>query len=53
MILRSNYQTYKGKYCEVFGDVSTVSFYPNKHITTGEGGMVLTNNKIYVKSQVT
>ena len=38
-------QTYKGKYCGSFGDVSTVSFYPNKHITTGEGGMVLTNNK--------
>ena len=25
-----------------FGDISTFSFYPNKHITTGEGGMVLT-----------
>jgi perosamine synthetase len=28
-----------------FGDVSTFSFYPNKHITTGEGGMVLTNDE--------
>ena len=28
-----------------FGDVSTFSFYANKHITTGEGGMVLTNSK--------
>ena len=27
-----------------FGDVATFSFYPNKHITTGEGGMVLTND---------
>lgn len=38
-------QTYKGKPCGSFGDISTVSFYPNKHITTGEGGMILTNNK--------
>lgn len=38
-------QTYKGKMVGSFGDISTFSFYPNKHITTGEGGMVLTNNK--------
>jgi len=37
-------QTYKGKPCGSFGDVSVFSFYPNKLITTGEGGMVLTNN---------
>ena len=37
-------QTYKGKPCGSFGDISTFSFYPNKHITTGEGGMVLTND---------
>lgn len=37
-------QTYRGKPCGSFGDVSTLSFYPNKHITTGEGGMILTNN---------
>ncbi len=30
--------------CGSFGDVSTVSFYPNKHVTTGEGGMVLVND---------
>nr|WP_121270554.1 DegT/DnrJ/EryC1/StrS family aminotransferase [Pedobacter schmidteae] len=36
--------TYKGKPCGSFGDISTFSFYPNKHITTGEGGMVLTND---------
>lgn len=35
---------YKGKKCGSFGDISTFSFYPNKHITTGEGGMVLTNS---------
>jgi perosamine synthetase len=34
-------QHYKGRPCGSFGDVSTVSFYPNKHITTGEGGMIL------------
>ena len=34
-------QTYKGRPCGSFGDVSIFSFYPNKHITTGEGGMVL------------
>jgi perosamine synthetase len=27
-----------------FGDIATFSFYPNKHVTTGEGGMVLTND---------
>lgn len=37
-------QTYKGKPCGSFGDLSTFSFYPNKHITTGEGGMIVTND---------
>ncbi|MFZ1749164.1 MAG: DegT/DnrJ/EryC1/StrS family aminotransferase [Saprospiraceae bacterium] len=37
-------QTYNGKKCGSFGDISTVSFYPNKHITTGEGGMVFTDD---------
>lgn len=35
----------KNKMCGYYGDVSTFSFYTNKHITTGEGGMILTNNK--------
>ena len=38
-------QKYKNKKCGSFGDLSTFSFYANKHITTGEGGMILTNNK--------
>lgn len=38
-------QTYKSKMCGSFGDISIFSFYPNKHITTGEGGMLLTNDK--------
>lgn len=43
-------QTYKGKKCGSFGDISVFSFYPNKHITTGEGGMVLTDDEeIYEK----
>jgi len=37
-------QTYKGRPCGSFGDISTFSFYPNKHITTGEGGMILTED---------
>lgn len=32
-----------------FGDISCFSFYSNKIVTTGEGGMVLTNNKNYYK----
>jgi perosamine synthetase len=37
-------QEYYGKKCGSFGDISTVSFYPNKLITTGEGGMVFTDD---------
>ena len=43
-------QTYFNKKCGSFGDLSVFSFYANKHITTGEGGMILTNNrKLYIK----
>ncbi|MBR8834038.1 MAG: DegT/DnrJ/EryC1/StrS family aminotransferase [Stigonema ocellatum SAG 48.90 = DSM 106950] len=38
-------QTYKGRPCGSFGEISTFSFYPNKHITTGEGGMLLTDDE--------
>ena len=37
-------QDYNGAPCGSFGDLSTFSFYPNKHITTGEGGMIVTND---------
>ena len=37
-------QTYKSIPCGSFGDLSTFSFYPNKHITTGEGGIVVTDD---------
>lgn len=36
---------YKGKVVGSFGDVSAFSFYGNKIVTTGEGGMCLTNDK--------
>ncbi len=35
---------YKGKYTGTFGHLSTISFYPAHHITTGEGGAVITND---------
>jgi perosamine synthetase len=42
-------QTYRGadgltRAVGSFGDVVALSFYPNKHVTTGEGGMVLTSD---------
>ncbi len=39
-------QTYKGAPCGSFGDISTFSFYPNKHVTTGEGGMIVTDDEL-------
>jgi len=36
---------YKGKRVGSFGDISCFSFYGNKILTTGEGGMCLTNNE--------
>lgn len=35
---------FQGKLTGSFGDISTLSFYPAHHITTGEGGAVLTNS---------
>ena len=35
---------YKGRRCGGLGDISCFSFYANKIVTTGEGGMVLTNS---------
>jgi len=49
--------TYFGKYVGSFGDISTFSFFGNKTITTGEGGMVASYKKeiidraVYLKSQ--
>lgn len=38
---------YKGKPTGSFGDISVFSFYTSKVITSGQGGMVLTNEKKY------
>lgn len=35
---------YKSKKAGLFGDTSVFAFYPNKQITTGEGGMIVTND---------
>ena len=35
----------ENKFAGTLGDISTYSFYANKTITSGEGGMVITNNK--------
>jgi len=40
---------YKGKKVGSFGDISCFSFFGNKVITTGEGGMCITNNKEYAE----
>ncbi len=38
---------YKGKLVGSLADLSVLSFHPVKHITTAEGGMILTDNKEY------
>lgn len=39
--------TYKGKKIGALSDMTMFSFHPVKHITTGEGGIITTNNKEY------
>jgi perosamine synthetase len=36
---------YKGEKAGTFGEVATFAFYPNKQMTTGEGGIIVTDNK--------
>ncbi|QIL21426.1 DegT/DnrJ/EryC1/StrS family aminotransferase [Thermomonas sp. HDW16] len=43
-------QTYRDQPCGSFGDISTFSFYPNKHVTTGEGGMVLADDDVLAET---
>ena len=38
--------TYRDRYTGTFGQISTCSFYPAHHITTGEGGALLTNDPL-------
>ena len=40
---------YKKRRTGSLSDMTVFSFHPVKHITTGEGGMVLTNNKVFYK----
>ena len=40
---------YKGRHVGTFGDISTFSFFGNKTITTGEGGMVISNDKTLIE----
>src|SRR5947207_1605999 len=35
---------WRGKHAGLFGDAAIVSFYPVKHITTGDGGMFVTRH---------
>ncbi|MEW5896126.1 MAG: aminotransferase class I/II-fold pyridoxal phosphate-dependent enzyme [Nanoarchaeota archaeon] len=37
--------THHGRKVGTFGDVAVFAFYPNKQMTTGEGGMIVTDNK--------
>ncbi|MFE0876937.1 lipopolysaccharide biosynthesis protein RfbH [Streptomyces smyrnaeus] len=41
--------TYDGRPAGTFGDLATVSFYPAHHLTTGEGGCVLTSNLVLAR----
>jgi dTDP-4-amino-4,6-dideoxygalactose transaminase len=41
--------TYKGKYAGTLGLAGAFSFHPRKSITTGEGGMVTTNDTAYAE----
>ncbi len=40
---------YKGKKLGTIGDIGCFSFFSNKNISTGEGGMLITNNDQYIK----
>ena len=42
-------QSINNKLCGTFGAISTLSFYANKHITTGEGGALLINDEQYIE----
>jgi len=40
---------YDGRYAGAFGDIATFSFFGNKTITTGEGGMLTSNNQTLIQ----
>jgi perosamine synthetase len=41
---------YQGRRCGSFGQISILSFHPRKIVTTGEGGMVLTDEEEYART---
>jgi perosamine synthetase len=41
--------SYRGKPAGTFGDMSCFAFYPNKQMTTGEGGMIVTDDERLAK----
>ncbi|MDP4093169.1 MAG: UDP-4-amino-4,6-dideoxy-N-acetyl-beta-L-altrosamine transaminase [Bacillota bacterium] len=43
---------YKGKKAGTISDMTTFSFHPVKHITTGEGGAILTNSREYYEKMI-
>lgn len=40
---------YKGRKCGAIGDIGCFSFFPNKNLATGEGGMVFTRNRTFAE----
>jgi perosamine synthetase len=42
--------TWNGTHVGLIGDAGTFSFYPAKHITTGEGGMLITKHKTFAET---
>jgi len=44
------YSLYKGKYVGEFGDFASFSFQASKHLTSGEGGMLITSNEEYANA---
>lgn len=47
---QSFYSLYKGKYVGEFGDFASFSFQASKHLTSGEGGILITNNEEYANN---
>jgi dTDP-4-amino-4,6-dideoxygalactose transaminase len=41
---------YKGRRIGSFGDIQVMSFHPNKNMTTGEGGAVITDDKDVIEA---
>ncbi len=46
---QAHYTTCKGRLCGTIGDIGAFSLQASKHITTGEGGMTITNRRSWAK----